>query len=69
MRRYQPTTKEIDALFIVAPFLHDSISINEQYFYDDETDDKHRKIIYEASKNIYKSCLKIHECNKLLPFA
>lgn len=69
MKQYQPTEKEIDALFIIAPFLHDAISINELYFYNDETDDEERKIIYEASKNIYKSCLKIHECNKSLPFA
>jgi len=69
MKCYEPTEAEINALFIIAPFLYDSISVNKQYFYDDDTDDNERKIIYASIKNIYKSCLNIYDSNKLFPFA
>lgn len=68
MKRYQPTTEEIDALFIVAPFLNDAIEINNDYFYDEETTDYQRKVIFESSKAMFKACLKIIQSNKLLPF-
>lgn len=67
-RRYNPTTEEIDALFKYAPYLHDSIGSNNDYFYDDETTDEQRTIIFESSKAIYKSCLKIANASNLLPF-
>lgn len=69
MNPYRPTNEETDALFKVAPYLHDAISINNNYFHDDDTDDEQRKIIFESSKTMYKSCLKIYKSNQLLPFA
>ena len=68
MKRYQPTTEEIDALFTIADYLHDVIEINNQYFYDEDTDDEQRKIIYNSTKEIYRSCLVIYNTNKLFPF-
>jgi hypothetical protein len=68
MRRYNPTTEEIDALFIVAPFLNDAIDINNDHFYDEETTDLQRNLIYKESKKIYKSILKIYISNSNLPF-
>ena len=68
MRIYNPTIKEIDALFEVNENLNDSINLNNDYFYDEETTDEERKIIFNSVKQIYKSCLKISQSNKLLPF-
>lgn len=68
MKRYQPTTEEIDALFTIAEYLHDAIEINNSYFDDEETDDEQRKVIFESSKKIYKSCLTIYKANNALPF-
>lgn len=68
MRRYNPTTEEIDALYTVAEHLNDAININNDHFYDEETDNEQRKVIFEATKKIYKSCLTIYKANKSLPF-
>jgi hypothetical protein len=68
MKRYQPTTQEIDALFLIAYHLTDAVNINNEHFYDPTVDDDERKLIFEATKKIYKSCLTIYEANKSLPF-
>lgn len=68
MKHYQPTNEEINALFVIAPFLNGAIDINNYYFYDEETSDEQRKVIFDSSKTIFKSCLKIANSNKILPF-
>lgn len=68
MRRYQPTTEEVDALFIVNPSLNEAIDINNDHFYDEDTTNEQRELINKSIKNIYKYCLKISISNTLLPF-
>ena len=68
MRRYQPTTDEVDALFIIAPHLYNAIVINNDYFHDDETTNEQRVVIHESTETIYKACLQIINANKQLPF-
>ena len=68
MKNYLPTENEIESLFFIAPFLYDALQINNNYFNDDDTSDEQRKIIFESTKNIYKSLLKIINSNKNLPF-
>jgi hypothetical protein len=67
-RRYQPTKEEIDSLFSIITSLNDAIDINNDCFYDEETSDEQREIIFNSVKAIYKSCLKIYNSNKTLPF-
>ena len=68
MERYKPTNDEINAVLTIANYLNDAININNDYFYDSNVDESERKLIYEATKKIYKSCLVIYKANKSLPF-
>ena len=68
MKHYHPTNEEVRALFSVLPTMHDCINANERYFYDEDTTDEDRKHIYDSSKAIYKSCLKIVESRDKFPF-
>ena len=65
---YIPTNEETEAIFAVASWLNDAITTNEYYFFDEETTDLQRNLIYEESKQIYKSILKIYISNSNLPF-